>query len=123
MSLEEPNIVLNIEAEKIDEDLHILANGVKVPFGKNDKKIKIDLKDISICSVCNKQISINVIAKNLRKAIFIDNTVEDKLVEIEIMTVHKECKKLQDKYNKLRNQLLDLEFEIFCLGDNKFRLW
>jgi len=117
MSLEEPNIVLNIEAEKIDEDLYILANGVKVPFGKNDKKIKIDLKDISICSVCNKQISINVIAKNLRKAIFIDNTVEDKLVEIEIMTVHKECKRLKDKFDKLRNQLLDLEFEIFCLGE------
>ena len=38
MSLEEPNIVLNIEAEKIDEDLYVLANGVKVPFGKYDKK-------------------------------------------------------------------------------------
>jgi len=116
MSLDEPNIVLNIEAEKIDDNLYVLANGVKVPFGKNDKKIKIDVKDISICSVCNKQISINVIAKKLRNAIFIDNT-EDKLMEIEIMAVHKECKRLKDKYDKLRNQLLDVEFEIFCLGE------
>ena len=41
---------------------------------------------------------------------------EDKLIEIEINTVHKECKKLQDKYNKLNNQLLDVQFEIFCLS-------
>ena len=46
----------------------------------------------------------------------IDNTIEDKLIEIEINTVHKECKKLQDKYNKLNNQLLDVQFEMFCLS-------
>ncbi len=41
---------------------------------------------------------------------------EDKLIEIEINTVHKECKKLQDKYYKLKNQLTDVEFELFCLS-------
>jgi hypothetical protein len=41
---------------------------------------------------------------------------EDKLIEIEINTQHKECKILFDKYNKLKNQLLDVEFEIFCLS-------
>jgi len=54
-------------------------------------------------------------AKSLRKAITIDNTIEDKLVEIEIMTVHKECKRLKDKYDKLRNQLISVDFQIFCL--------
>ncbi len=102
---------------KIDDELCVIANGIKVPFDKNNQKIKIDLNSISTCSVCNKQISINVIAKNIRKAIFIDNTVEDKLIEIEIMTVHKECKRLKDKFDKLRNQILDVEFEIFCLGE------
>ncbi len=102
---------------KIDDELCVIANGIKVPFDKNNQKIKIDLNSISTCSVCNKQISINVIAKNIRKAIFIDNTVEDKLIEIEIMTVHQQCKRLKDKFDKLRNQLLDLEFEIFCLGE------
>ena len=57
-----------------------------------------------------------MLAKSLRKAITIDNTIEDKLIEIEINTVHKECKKLQDKYYKLKNQLTDVEFEIFCLS-------
>ena len=56
-------------------------------------------------------------AKSLRRAITIDNTVEDISFEIEIMTAHKECKRLKDKYDKLRNQLIDLEFEIFCLGE------
>ena len=55
-------------------------------------------------------------AKSLRKAITIDNTIEDKLIEIEINTQHKECKKLYDKYNKLKNDLLNIEFEIFCLS-------
>jgi len=41
---------------------------------------------------------------------------EDKLIEIEINTVHKECKKLQDKYNKLKNDLVNVEWEIFCLS-------
>ena len=66
--------------------------------------------------VYNKKININVMAKSLRKAITIDNTIEDKLIEIEINTVHKECKKLFDKYNKLNNQLLDVQFGIFCLS-------
>ena len=116
MSLEEANVFLNVESEKIDNDLYVIANGIKIPFGKNDNKIKIDVKDISTCSVCNKKININVMAKSLRKAITIDNTIEDKLIEIEINTVHKECKKLQDKYYKLKNQLTDVQFEIFCLS-------
>ena len=115
MSLEEANIFLNVEAEKIDEELYVIANGIKIPFGKDDRKIKIDVKDISTCSVCNKKINIGVMAKSLRKAITIDNTIEDKLIEIEIMTVHKECKRLQAKYIKLKNQLISVEFQMFCL--------
>ena len=116
MSLEEANVFLNVEAEKVDDNLFVNCNGIKIPFGKDDNKIKIDVKDISTCSVCNKKININVMAKSLRRAITIDNTIEDKLIEIEINTVHKECKKLQDKYNKLKNDLVNVEWEIFCLS-------
>ena len=116
MSLEEANVFLNVEGEKIDDNLFVNRIGIKIPFGKDDNKMKIDVKDISTCSVCNKKLNINVMAKSLRRAITIDNTIEDKLIEIEINTVHKECKKLQDKYNKLNNQLLDVQFEIFCLS-------
>ena len=116
MSWEEANVFLNVEAEKDDEDFYVIANGINIPFGKDDNKIKIDVKDISTCSVCNKKININVMAKSLRRAITIDNTIEDKLIEIEINTVHKECKKLQDKYNKLKNDLVNVEWEIFCLA-------
>ncbi len=116
MSLEEANVFLNVEAEKVDDNLFVNCNGIKIPFGKDDNKIKIDVKDISTCSVCNKKININVMAKSLRRAITIDNTIEDKLIEIEINTVHKECKKLQDKYNKLKNDLVNVEWEIFCLA-------
>ena len=60
MSLEEANVFLNVEAEKVDEDLYVIANGIKIPFGKDDRKIKIDVRDISTCSVCNKKININL---------------------------------------------------------------
>ena len=46
----------------------------------------------------------------------IENEIEDKLIEIEINTVHKECQKLKDKYNKLKNDLVNIEWEIFCLS-------
>ena len=39
MSLEEANVFLNVESEKIDNDLYVIANGIKIPFGKNDNKI------------------------------------------------------------------------------------
>ena len=55
MSLEEANVFLNVEAEKVDEDLYVIANGIKILFGKDDRKIKIDVRDISTCSVCNKK--------------------------------------------------------------------
>ena len=39
----EANVFLNVVAEKIDEELYVIANGIKFPFGKDDRKIKIDV--------------------------------------------------------------------------------
>ncbi len=52
MSLEEAYVFLNV-GEKIDDNIFVNCNGIKIPFGKDDNKIKIDVKDISTCSVCN----------------------------------------------------------------------
>ena len=63
MSFEEANVFLHVEGEKIDDNLFVNCNGIKIPFGKDDNKIKIDVKDISTCSLCNKKNNINVMTK------------------------------------------------------------
>jgi hypothetical protein len=93
----------------IPNDLIVFANGVRVPL--INKKIKIHLNDINCCSICNKQIDNKNIKKNIKKSKQIDNS----LIEFEIETMHKECKRLKTKYNKLRDQLTSIDFQIFCL--------
>lgn len=102
--------------DKITEnDLIVFANGVRIPFLNKTKKIIINVNDINRCSVCNKIIDNKIIKNSIKNATHIDNTIENTLLEIEIETVHKQCKRLKTKYNKLRDQLASIDFQIFCL--------
>ena len=95
----------------------MFCNGERISFNNENKKIKIDLNDINCCSVCNKQIDNKIIKKSIKNANQIDNTIDNTLFEIEIETVHKQCKKLKAKYEKLKADLVNIELQLFKKRD------
>ena len=50
----------------------------------------------------------------IKNATHIDNTIENTLLEIEIETVHKQCKKLLKKYENIKTELINTEWKLFC---------
>jgi len=105
---------LDVSSKIIKPELIVFCNNERISFGANEsKKIKIDLNDINCCSICNKQIDNKIIKNTIKTTKPIDNTIDNTLIEIEIETVHKQCKKLQKKYIKLKNQLCSVEWQLF----------
>ena len=97
-----------------ENDLIVFANGVRIPFLNKTKKIIINVNDINRCSVCNKIIDNKIIKNSIKNATHIDNTIENTLLEIEIETVHKQCKKLLKKYENIKTELINTEWKLFC---------
>lgn len=72
-----------------------------------DESIHID-DNPNKCSICGKDFK----PKTVR--IVGDNELE----EVKIITTHKKCEKLKKKIEKLKTDLLNCEFELFCLKSN-----
>lgn len=60
------------------------------------------------CFICNKKFV---------KSYKIIKDIDYNLIEIDIITSHTRCRILMDKRRKLINQLLDVNFQLFCLMD------
>lgn len=68
-----------------------------------DEKIKIDPND-NICSVCGTPYP--------HRKVF--SFKVDGLKEVEFITAHAGCRSLVDKIKKLKEELLELEFKLYC---------
>ena len=68
------------------------------------KIIDNDLKNC--CFICNR--------KFIRPYKIIEY-VDYNIMEIDIITSHTRCRKLMQKREKLKRQLVDVDFELFCL--------
>lgn len=73
-----------------------------------DDNIHID-DNPNKCSICGKEFK----PKTIRKIVG-----DYELEEVEIITTHKKCEKLKKKIEKLKTDLLNCEFELFCLKSN-----
>lgn len=90
-------INLNIKQKKTNQIFDIKENNVTDLFYSNK------------CSICFNNCTI----KNVLK-----KSTDNELQEVEILTNHKKCEKLHKKMKKLQNDLLNCEFQLFCLRTN-----
>jgi len=61
------------------------------------------------CSICFNNCTTKKVLKK---------SSDYELQEVEIVTNHKKCEKLNKKMKKLQNDLLNCEFQLFCLRTN-----
>jgi hypothetical protein len=73
-----------------------------------EEKIKIDPND-NVCSVCGKPF------KHYKYYVCENGgMMKNELKSVEFRTSHAGCNSLVEKIKKLKEELLDLEFKLFC---------
>lgn len=70
--------------------------------------MKIELVVNGNCFICNKKFV---------KPFKVGKKVGDGIQEIEIITSHARCRNLVQKREKLIKQLVEIDFDLFCLQD------
>lgn len=80
----------------------------ELQFEMEEDTIKIDPTD-NICSVCGKPY------KHM-KHFYLENgmTMKSRIKCVDFITAHAGCRDLVEKIKKLKEELLDLEFKLFC---------
>jgi len=89
--------LLDIKQKKSNPIFDIKGNNVTDLF-YNDK-----------CSICFNNCTTKKVLKK---------SSDYELQEVEIVTNHKKCEKINKKIKKLQNDLLNCEFQLFCLRTN-----
>lgn len=80
----------------------------ELQFELEEERIKIDPND-NVCSVCGKPF------KHYKYYVCENGAmIKNELKSVEFRTAHAGCCSLMDKIKKLKDELLDLEFKLFC---------
>ena len=100
------NPIIDIAGNDLSDIVNTLGS---FQYNIETDEILIDDNRINKCHICNKEFKPKVVRK-------IEGDYE--LEEVDIIVSHKKCEKLQAKITKLKNDLLNTEFQLFCLKSN-----
>ena len=80
----------------------------ELQFELEEERIKIDPTD-NLCNVCGKKFK-------HYKYFYCENgaMLKTDIKNVEFVTAHAGCRSLVDKIKKLKDELLDLEFKLYC---------